>query len=100
MLENSPQVCHGRGASGDSPVYIQEVVLLRALRALREWLSTIDQRLVQDNTIWAGNGSLRHTIKQWLNTGACILESPAASGIVTELQSKEEWSTIDTAMWP
>ena len=55
LLENTPQICHGyvhgSSAAEAHPTFIQEVVLLQAIRALREWLTAIDRRLVQNITI-------------------------------------------------
>ena len=104
MLENTTQVCHGfahgRGDMSDNSTCVQGVILLYALRVLREWLGAIDQRLVQHITVRAGSGGLCHSIKQWMNAGACGLEPAAVSGIINELQRKEDWSDIDTAPWP
>ena len=104
LLENVPQVCHGfvhgQAPPGTDPIYNQEVALLHALRVTKEWLLHVEQQLIQNITIRAGNGLLCHNIKQWMLTGDCKLESAAASGIIHELQHKHEWTTLKMALWP
>ena len=104
LLDGRPKVCHGyihgRNNGNGNPTYLQEVVLLHALRALREWLGAVDHRLIQHIILRAGDGKLCHIIKKWLTEGECGLSSPAASGIIHEIQTKEEWTRVYTTIWP
>ena len=84
---------HGRETQETTPVYIQEVVVLHALRSLRDWITTTDQMLVQNIIIFAGPSLVHYHIKKWMQGGVCQLESAAASGITQEVLDLPLWLT-------
>ena len=104
LLENVPQVrhgfAHGQNIQGMHAIYAREVTFLHAQRTLREWLAHINQQLIQNITIDAGDGSLCHIIKQWFTTGDCKLESAVVAGIIRELQTKADWTKAKMSIWP
>ena len=84
----------------DPPVYVHEAAALHALRALREWLKTIDGTLLHFVEIRGGNWQARRRIRVWMGAGACELEPSAASGIVADIQCMPEWLQTDAAIQP
>ena len=91
---------HGRGNTAETPVYMQEAAVLHGIRVLREWLQTVDQNTLQHINIRAGDDLVRHRIKDWLTTGRCTLQSPAASGLVADLQKMSEWLHTKVSITP
>ena len=71
---------HGCRIGADSPVNIGEAVVLHALRVLREWIQSADQRSLSNAHISEGDALANYQIKKWMRTGQCDLQSAAASG--------------------
>ena len=83
-----------------TPTYIGEVSILHALRILKEWMGTIDQKLLQNINLHAGAAGACRQIESWMGGKICSLESPAASGIIQELQDLPNWNGVNIALNP
>ena len=79
---------------------MREVVLLQAMKVLKDWLRGTDQRTLQHIHIRAGEGELSYQIKHWFTIGECKLSSVVASDLVEELQATHKWLHTPTALWP
>ena len=62
-----PKLCRvlvrGRCIDTEMPAYMQEVVLLRAIQELREWLQRVDRRCLRRVTMRVGSGELSYKMK-------------------------------------
>ena len=98
------QFCGGfvRGVSikEEPPTYVQEAGALHALRAYKEWMSRQDQSRFKWAEMKAGNALASLRLRDWMRVGRCTLESPAASGLIAELQGMAEWLEVDTFFRP
>ena len=91
---------HGVSVGESGEVYMQEAAVLHAFRVLREWLSPIDQTLLQHVNMLAGSALVHYQIREWLTHGKCTLQSAAAPGLVNDLQRLGEWLQTDLSYRP
>ena len=47
-----------------------------------------------------GGTLINYRVREWTRTGRCTLESPAASGLVAEIQALPEWLEVDIFLQP
>ena len=100
----TPRFCsgyvHGVTVGEAGAVYVEEAVVLHALRVLKEWMLPVDQTLLQHVNILAGGALVHYQIKEWLTKGRCTLRSAAASGLVRDIQGLGEWLHTETSLRP
>ena len=54
--------------SGEPSTYVQGMVVFHTLRALRDWIRSIEQTLLHRMNIRAGSAAVRHQLYRWLDT--------------------------------
>ena len=104
IVEGRVQFCsgyvHGGSIMEEVPVYAQEAGVLHALRACKEWIGQKDQSTIKWIEFRVGNALVCNRIREWMRVGKCTLESPAASGLVTDIQKLQDWLEVDIFMRP
>ena len=99
-VEFSSGYVHGYRLTEEPPEFAQEACVLHALRVMREWLNGVDQELLQYINIQAGDALTNKRTSEWWSRGLCKLQSPAASGIINDVQGMRDWLHTDVSLRP
>ena len=67
---------------------------------MREWLMAAPNKQLKAIQISAGDALVNYQIKNWMMTGQCQLQSAAASGVITDIQSMPQWLNVRTTLQP
>ena len=102
-LEERVQFCGGfvlcLVRSFDSRIYSRGGGAARFPGSARmDW--TTDQRELQRVIIRGGGAKVTYRLKDWFTSGRCSLQSPAASGLVADIQQMPEWLQARTVLRP
>ena len=84
---------HGTVISKDRPAYLEEVVLVHALRTLHDWLlkTNQSQENLQSMTLKAGTYQTIGALSNWFEAGTLTLRSEAASVLAEDLRGARNW---------
>ena len=93
-------VTHGQTFTEYLPEYAQEVSILHAIRTFKEWMHSIEPKLLQKVNIRAGTGTICYQLEKWMKGGKCTLCTAATAGLMEEIQRLPEWLSVETSLSP
>ena len=93
---------HGVAITREQPLYLEEVVVLHALRTLHDWLQQTgqDQTELYRMTIRAGSYRVVGALQSWFQGGVLKLGSAAASPLANDVINIEGWLKANLYLRP